>query len=167
MVINTLCRTTQHVPSTIHSKSLYIVLVEAGAEPAYITGSVALGCATPTSDLDIVVPINFRERIVTALKLHGYIIAESHYNSGVKFADDCGRIINVVPLHPLDWHAWLWATQILAVKDMTVLDRNNRHRMFEFAVLAYKTLIAKSSDYFIADLSFGSLDYGRVIVTED
>lgn len=160
--------TTRHVPSSIRSRSLYIILTKAGIKNAYVTGSVALGCAKQESDLDIVVPISCRDLIATVLKQHIYSIEESIYNSGFKFSSDgFGRPINIIPLHPLDWHAWLWATRTLAEKDLTHYDRNYRHRLFEFAVLAYKTLLAQPRNYGVESLDFGLLDYDNVIVTED
>lgn len=165
---NFLYRTTRRCPPSIRSKSLYAILKRAHVEGAYITGSVALGCAELDSDLDIAVPINCRKRIVTTLKQGGYSIEESLYNNGFKVSGD-GYLyaINVIPLHPLDWNAWLWATQTLALKDLTAYDRNGRHRLFEFAVLAYKTLIAQPRDYDICSCGVANFPTTHVIVTED
>lgn len=160
-------RTTTHVPVRIRSKLLHTVLAEANVNDAYVTGSVALACAQANSDLDIVVPIQYRGQIMDILRRHGYLIEESLYNNGFKFSSDGPySLINVIPLHPLDWHAWYWATQMLASKDLTGADRNDRHRLFEFAVLAYKTLLARPSDYHVNSAGDPCFARCSVIATE-
>lgn len=110
----------------------------------FVTGSAAVGgFSTFESDIDVVVPIEYGTRIEmlrAKFKLMGISSKPSNYNGGFKFIMPAHIIpVNIIILHPFDYCAWLFATNVLGDSDV-IHDRNARHRVFELAVLLFKTI---------------------------
>lgn len=74
----------------------------------FITGSVCFGTQNNSSDLDVCVLINSRHLIYKTVNNP----VDSDYNNGFKFIND-GREINIIPLHPLDFVAWFYASKLM------------------------------------------------------
>ena len=107
----------------------------------FITGSAAIGgFDKDTSDVDVVVPINrdsILDNIWTVLAMQAWTKESSGYSNGIKFRRHDAITINIVRLHPFDYCAWLFATNLMREQD-TITDRNLRHRVFEAAILWFK-----------------------------
>lgn len=118
---------------------------------SYITGSLAVGGERDNSDIDIVVPLDFHvgtvvDDIVNILK---YSKVPSEYNKGLKLLrQGLGAPINILQLHPLDYCAWLFATNTMA-SQAPIQDKNLRHRSFEAFVLAFKMSNISGREYTI------------------
>lgn len=75
--------------------------------PYFVTGSVKFGCACSQSDLDIAIPIKYKDDIFKPE------YSPSNYNAGFKFIHN-SICINIIPLHPLDYVAWNHAAKIIS-----------------------------------------------------
>lgn len=107
----------------------------------FITGSAAIGgFDKDTSDIDIVVPIEYDtiiDSIWTMASMQAWNKETSEYSNGIKFRRHDAITINIVCLHPFDYCAWLFATNLMRQQD-PIIDRNLRHRLFEAAILWFK-----------------------------
>ena len=118
---------------------------------SYITGSLAVGGERTASDVDIVVPIDRCVEPVVAdiVKIYHYSKAPSDYNKGLKLLRQGFSVpINILQLHPLDYCAWLFATNTMA-SQAPIQDKNLRHRSFEAFVLAFKISNITGAEYTI------------------
>ena len=107
----------------------------------FITGSAAIGgFDKDTSDIDIVIPIQYDtiiDSIWTMASMQAWTKETSEYSNGIKFRRRDAITINIVRLHPFDYCAWLFATNLMRQQD-PIVDRNLRHRLFEAAILWFK-----------------------------
>lgn len=118
---------------------------------SYITGSFAVGGERPASDVDIVVPLGFNvdPLVDDIVKILHYSKVPSDYNKGFKLLrQGLGIPINILQLHPLDYCAWLFATNTMA-SQAPIQDKNLRHRSFEAFVLAFKMSNISGREYTI------------------
>lgn len=111
-----------------YSPEKWLEIVTKTAKEAFITGSRAFGTAndpekliyseahetekTVVSDTDIAVLISSRGSVRTAVSSLFAISAveDSSYNNGFKITTPHG-VLNIVPLHPLDFACWKLTTQ--------------------------------------------------------
>ena len=125
---------------TLFDTSQFIINKLSTVTGTFITGSAAIGGFNiANSDIDVVVPIEsgIVSRIWTVLAMRGWTKEDSGYSNGVKFKRHDAITINTVSLHPFDYCAWLFATNLMRNQD-TITDRNMRHRLFEAAILWFK-----------------------------
>lgn len=118
---------------------------------SYITGSFAVGGERDTSDVDIVVPLDrpVDPIIGDIAEILHFTKVPSDYNKGFKLLrQGLGVPINVLQLHPLDYCAWLFATNTMA-SQAPIQDKNLRHRSFEAFTLAFKMSNISGSEYTI------------------
>lgn len=118
---------------------------------SYITGSFAVGGERDTSDIDIVVPLSYSLNITIdeIVNILHFTKVPSDYNKGFKLLrQGLGVPINVLQLHPLDYCAWLFATNTMA-SQAPIQDKNIRHRSFEAFTLAFKMSNISGSEYTI------------------
>lgn len=113
----------------------------------FMTGSSIIGGFTLTSDIDVVFPIQVKNLAASRLQMKCRELAfrkeESDYNGGYKLMRDDSVILNVVALHPFDYCAWLFATNVLKEQHLPQ-DKCIRHRAFELAVTLFKIANANS-----------------------
>ena len=110
---------------------------------AYVTGSFIVGGATISSDIDIVIPIDNpvdSRELEQMVRRYGGSIEYSSYNNGRKLIIPGLTIINILQLHPLEYAAFMFATETMLCAPI-VEDRNARHRCFEELCHAYKSFI--------------------------
>lgn len=110
---------------------------------SYVTGSFIVGGATPASDIDIVLPISNGISLIVLERIanmHGGEVKYSDYNNGRKLCIPGLTTINILQLHPLDYAAFMFATETMCCVPI-VEDRNTRHRCFEELCHAYKSFI--------------------------
>lgn len=109
---------------------------------SYVTGSFIIGGATFGSDIDIVVPITEIISNASLNELAGSCgtVEYSLYNNGRKVRIVGCTTINILQLHPLEYAAFLFATDTMR-RSPIVTDRNARHRCFEELCHAYKSFI--------------------------
>lgn len=110
---------------------------------AYVTGSFIIGGATIESDIDIVIPIDNGIAPITLdrmANLNGGQVRYSNYNNGRKLYIPGLTPINILQLHPLEYAAFMFATETMCCAPI-VEDRNARHRCFEELCHAYKSFI--------------------------
>lgn len=109
----------------------------------YVTGSFIIGGATIVSDIDIVIPIDSSidtsELGQLARRYRGNV-EDSLYNNGRKLIMPGLTTINILQLHPMDYAAFMFATETMLCAPI-VEDRNARHRCFEELCHAYKSFI--------------------------
>lgn len=109
----------------------------------YVTGSFIIGGATIASDIDIVIPIDYsiitRDLDLLARRYCGNV-EYSLYNNGRKLILSGLTTINILQLHPMDYAAFMFATETMLCAPI-VEDRNARHRCFEELCHAYKSFI--------------------------
>lgn len=114
-----------------------------------MTGSAVIGGFRSDSDIDVAFPIYKAETVNKMLTIQstklGFRKDESFYNSGYKLVKNGSVMLNVISLHPFDYCAWLFATNILK-KQCMIPDRLIRHRAFELAVTLFK-LSNSNTDY--------------------
>lgn len=128
----------------LYDNTIPVLKELAALHGTFVTGSAAIGGFNIIySDIDIVVPIEYRDvgikSIKTRLQSAGYILAPSDYNDGFKILKQGQSIpVNVITLHPFEYCAWLFATNVLANQE-TIKDRNARHRAFELACILFKS----------------------------
>lgn len=115
----------------------------------FMTGSAAIGGFSRDSDVDIAFSIVYNEGVQRALATKanelGFDIRASDYNRGYKLRRAGAVILNVIVLHPYDYCAWLFATNILAAQ-YPIINKHNRHRAFELAITLFK-LANASTEY--------------------
>ena len=108
-------------------------------EDWFYTGSYAFGCMHELSDVDIVVPIWAIQGIREGIEALGGEIKTSNYFSGI-FVDVIEAQLNIIPLHPVAFMSWAYATEFMtryvkSSEDLTIaVDRNLRHGVFEILV---------------------------------
>lgn len=110
---------------------------------SYVTGSFIVGGATPTSDIDIVIPIDNGIGLVVLDRIanqYGGDVKYSDYNNGRKLCIPGLTTINILQLHPMDYAAFMFATKTMCGAPV-VEGRNARHRCFEELCHAYKSFI--------------------------
>lgn len=111
---------------------------------SFVTGSTIIGGFTVGSDLDIVVPIDTIS--ATDQWLNEFVLVKqgtmerSSYNNGVKLHFSNNISVNVLRLHPLDYCAFMFATDTL-MREPIINNRNVRHRAFEELCHAFKSFI--------------------------
>jgi hypothetical protein len=118
---------------------------------SYITGSFAVGGERAASDVDIVIPldVDVGPLVDDIAKTLYYSKVPSDYNKGFKLLrQGRGVPINILQLHPLDYCAWLFATNTMA-SQAPIKDKNLRHRSFEAFVLAFKMSNISGLEYTI------------------
>lgn len=123
-------------------KPILDIIKDVCGNDAFITGSRMIGGEQPMSDVDIVVMVKDVDQLkIQLIEAIGQAMLSS-YNNGLKFrAPELGLYVNIIPLHPVDFCAWAWTTDIL--RESLVCrgtSREDRHRKFELGVLAFKTL---------------------------
>lgn len=129
---------------TFYDNTIPVLKELAALHGTFVTGSAAIGGFNiQESDIDIVVPIEYRDADIKAIKTRlqsaGYILVPSGYNDGFKILEQGLSIpVNVITLRPFEYCAWLFATNVLANQEI-IRDRNARHRAFELACLLFKT----------------------------
>lgn len=109
----------------------------------YVTGSFIVGGATISSDIDIVIPIDNpvdSRELEQTVRHYGGSIGYSSYNNGRKLLIPGLTTINILQLHPLEYAAFMFATETMLCAPI-VEDRNARHRCFEELCHAYKSFI--------------------------
>lgn len=112
---------------------------------SYVTGSAIIGNFGIESDIDIVVPIDTCAANDTwlyeyAKSISGAVIQPSTYNNGLKLIIPGYHTINILRLHPLDYCAFMFATDTLR-RSPIITDRNARHRAFEELCHTFKSFI--------------------------
>ena len=110
-------------------------LTGGGFDPpcCFLTGSLAFGEESDSSDIDIALPIMRREEIVDLLKDQNAVYTFSDYNDGIKvetIQDSCALTVNLVFLHPLDYVAWFKAGLFYMRMPRQII-RESRHAVFE------------------------------------
>ena len=109
-------------------------------EEWFYTGSYAFGCMGKESDIDIVVPIMDRDTLWGSFEPYKPYITDSNYFSGVFILTEEGTKLNIIPLHPVAFMSWAYATEFMtryvrSSEDLSVVvDRNLRHGIFEMLV---------------------------------
>lgn len=106
----------------------------------YVTGSFIVGGATSASDIDIVIPIDNWIELDHIGNLYGGNVKYSEYNNGRKLEIPGLTTINILQLHPLEYAAFMFATETMCCAPI-IEDRNARHRCFEELCHAYKSFI--------------------------
>lgn len=110
---------------------------------AYVTGSFIVGGATIASDIDIAIPIDNpvdSRELEQMVRRYGGSIEYSSYNNGRKLIIPGLTTINILQLHPLEYAAFMFATETMLCAPI-IEDRNARHRCFEELCHAYKSFI--------------------------
>ena len=85
---------------------------------AYVTGSFIIGGATIESDIDIVLPIDNgipSAQLERTANIHGGSLKLSEYNNGRKLLIPGLTTINILQLHPMDYAAFMFATETMLV----------------------------------------------------
>ena len=132
------------VKKKVYDNTIPVLKELAALHGTFVTGSAAVGgFIINDSDINIVVPIEYRDVDIKAIKIRlqsaGYMLAPSDYNDGFKILKQGQSIpVNVITLHPFEYCAWLFATNVLANQE-TIKDRNARHRAFELACILFKS----------------------------
>lgn len=123
-------------------KPILAIIRDVCGNDAFVTGSRMIGGERPMSDVDIVVMVKDIAELNTKLEEAIGPAMLSSYNNGLKFkAPGLGLYVNIIPLHPVDFCAWAWTTDILRASFVCRgASREDRHRKFELGVLAFKTL---------------------------
>ena len=118
----------------------------------FITGSVKFGCASRRSDLDIAIPIMYKEQIYKPE------YKPSNYNAGFKFMynDVC---INMIPLHPLEYIAWNHAAKIIStIQLFKPIEKTGKYVVgYEF-MPKYKRLVIHEMYVAATKLAIGHLN---------
>lgn len=111
---------------------------------SYITGSAIIGSFGFESDIDIVIPIDVCQAGDGWLREYaravGVDISSSSYNNGLKLIIPGYQTINILRLHPLDYCAFMFATDTLR-RAPIITSRNARHRAFEELCHTFKSFI--------------------------
>ena len=109
----------------------------------YVTGSFIIGGATAKSDIDIVIPTDkpLYDYVLARLAVcYGGSFVASDYSNDRKLGIPGLTTINILQLQPLDYAAFMFATDTMRCAPV-VEDRNARHRCFEELCHAYKSFI--------------------------
>lgn len=102
----------------------------------FLTGSRAMGNARQDSDYDVVVPINYKDKIHDQLSQ----VKTSEYFNGFTFdsSDNPSKLINIIPVHPHEFLPWFLATKAMAATILIsgLTDRIQIHAVF-FGIVQY------------------------------
>ena len=111
---------------------------------SYVTGSAIIGNFDIESDIDIVIPIDVCVANDNWLREYARSINASvelsSYNNGLKLIMPGYHTINILRLHPLDYCAFMFATDTLR-RAPIITNRNARHRAFEELCHTFKSFI--------------------------
>lgn len=129
-----------------------VLAIFAGYKHVFLSGSRAFGWSTDTSDFDICVYVDDKDRAFALLDTLSKEVAKSEYydsRKGVVEVDVRGKTfavcLNPIPLHPLDMLCWGLATkeiQHLAEINPKFLGvKEHRHGVFETFRGLYKMTI--------------------------
>lgn len=151
-----------------YSPEKWLEIVKKTAKEAFVTGSRAFGTAKDpekfvyseadetekwvASDTDVAVLISSRGSVKTAVSMLFAISAteDSSYNNGFKITTPHG-VLNIVPLHPLDFACWKLTTQhiqrIIAIcpeAKERIANRETKLGIFEALTGIHKMLLPYS-----------------------
>lgn len=124
-------------------KPLLEVINNTCGNSAFVTGSRVIGGEQPMSDVNVVIMVDRASELRAAFGTKFGPAKDSAYNNGIKYQvpSTIGLDVNIIPLHPVDFCAWAWTTNILSKSCVCRnLPREKRHRTFELGVLAFKSL---------------------------
>jgi len=126
-------RKTNHV-----GEELLVELLKVG----FLTGSRMYGTHRPDSDWDIVYNIKDAPKINRLLL--GQERLPSKYFSGY-FVDSGTGVINMIPVHPMDYHPWLLATNAMqaTLYHTKIKDPTAKYALFQGLVALYKATIPR------------------------
>lgn len=111
---------------------------------SYVTGSAIIGNFGIESDIDIVVPSDVCQASDEWLREYARtvnaFVQPSSYNNDLKLIIPGYQTINILRLHPLDYCAFMFATDTL-MRAPIITSRNARHRAFEELCHTFKSFI--------------------------
>lgn len=81
--------------------------------PCFNSGSLRFGCATATSDIDIIMLVDAKPAVLGMIKNRMLDLTESDYNSGIKTRYD-DVVVNFSFLHPVDFVTWHKTADIIS-----------------------------------------------------
>lgn len=126
-------------------------------------------CSSQYSDYDIIVDHFYGVQLKDKMKAKNeHSVSESNYHSGYKFGFG-NRQINVIPLPPVDYAAWIYGTKGLQAfgkeseaNAILLTDKDSRIAMLEQLVAFYKMSHAMSRRFKSVELPYGAGAYATI-----